>query len=104
MPFDDEDEEKDSILKQLSGEVDDYAGKQLPEEKAGGPITGVSIEIKPLTGGGKENPASEEDVEQEGIEGEEGKGEDIDGKSDDMIAHVLGMCGGGCAYCKGGKV
>jgi hypothetical protein len=108
MPFEDEDEERDEILKSLSGEVDDYAGKQLPEEKSGGKITGIEISIKPVTGAADDpiNEKDPEDAEEKGIEGEEGKGNEElnEDENDAMISHVLGMCGGGCAYCKGGMV
>lgn len=77
----DEDEDKDEMLKSLSGEVDDYAGSQLkdPNEQtigAGGAT--ITITVKPA---GK--PEAEPEAETE------------DGEHD-PIAHILGMCSGGC--------
>ncbi len=81
----DEDEEKDNILKGLSGEVDDYAGKQLPSDGAQG-VT-IEISIKPHGEG----------AEPDGDEAK-GTGEpymDAGNPDHDPIAHILGMCCGG---------
>ena len=75
--YQDDDEEKDEILKSLSGEVDEYAGSQLKD-----PSGGVTIEISVKPQGGK--PKEEPDMEAENEE-------------HDPIAHILGMCEGGCA-------
>lgn len=93
MPYeDDEDEEsrKDKILEMLSGEVDDFAGEGLGPKEG---TQGVTVEISVKPHGGK--PHAEPDGDDEGIP--EGAGEDT-------MAHILGMCGGGCAMCKGGEV
>lgn len=83
--YDDEDEEKEEILKTLSGQVDDYAGSQLPDPSKG---QGVTIEISVKPHGGPE----------EMEEQEEGHGMEAENEEHDPIAHILGMCGGGCAY------
>jgi hypothetical protein len=85
---DDEDEQKDNVLGMLSGEVDDFAGKQLPD-----PNQGVTIEIsvKPH-GASPEMPEDDEKM----VPKPTGM---VDGNEDhDPIAHILGLCEGGCAY------
>ena len=86
----DEDEQKDKVLEGLSGEVDDFAGKGLPDPNANQGVT-VEISIKPHG--------------QDGMPGEEEKPEPsgmgmVDGNEEghDPIAHILGLCKGGCAY------
>lgn len=82
---DDEDEQKDEILKMLGGEVDDYAGKQLKDPDASQGVT-IEISVKPH-GAGEAEPA-----------GGEKEPDMTDGNEEhDPIAHILGMCGGGCA-------
>ncbi len=86
LSYDEDDEdEKDNVLGMLGNEVDDYAGSQIPGSDKG--VT-VSITVTP-NGGGKSEMGGEESA-------------DIDGGGDDAMAHILGMCGGGCAMCKGG--
>lgn len=76
----DEDDEKDDVLKALTGEVDDYAAKQLPGEAGG--VT-IEIHVKPHG-------------EPDGDEGEgEKPGMEEQGEDHDPIAHILGMCCGG---------
>lgn len=89
---DDEDERKEDILKMLGGEVDDFAGKQLPDPNTAG-VT-VEISIKPHGGPDKEK---EEDGIEQGVEPKM-DGMEADNEEHDPIAHILGMCGGGCAY------
>lgn len=76
--FDEDDDEKDEILKMLNGEVDDYAGSQLsdPDKKQG-----VTIEISVKPHG---QPSEEKEPMEDGNE------------EHDPIAHILGMCEGGC--------
>lgn len=83
-PYEDDDEEHDGILKMLGGEVDDYAGSQLedPDKKSQG-VT-VEISIKP-------HGAPGEMPEKAGM-----PDEDKEDDEHDPIAHILGMCGGGC--------
>ena len=83
---DDEDEDRDQILQLFGGQVDDFAGSKLkdPDAPKG---QGVTIEISVKPHGGPE---------------EEGKPEgepnmDAENEEHDPIAHILGMCGGGCA-------
>lgn len=85
----DEDEQKDKVLEGLSGEVDDFAGKSLPNPD-GGSNQGVTIEISVKPHGA--TPAGEE-------EKPEGMGM-VDGNEEghDPIAHILGLCEGGCTY------
>lgn len=80
--YEDDDEDKDGILKMLGGEVDDYAGSQLkdPNEKQG-----VTIEISVKPHG---QPGMDEDKEKVDME--------AGNEEHDPIAHVLGMCRGGC--------
>jgi hypothetical protein len=85
---DDEDDQKDAILQMLGGEVDDYAGKQLPDPDAPPSGQGVTIEISVKPHGGPEDA--------EKPEGEEPNME-AENPEHDPIAHILGMCGGGCA-------
>lgn len=86
MYEDDEDEEKDGVLKALSGEVDDYAGSQLKdpnEQSVGAGGATITITVKPAG-------AEQEEGESKQVEDAEG------GEEHDPIAHVLGMCRGGC--------
>lgn len=99
----DEDQSLDEILKMLGGEVDDFAGKQLPDPDGGrfeaGPKAGgveVHISVSPHA-----QPGKKEGPEEEENEGGIGEGSETKGEMDeehDPIAHILGMCGGGCAY------
>lgn len=96
-PYEDEDEERDELLKALSGEVDDFAGSKLEDPDKKGPDAGgvtITIAVTPHA-----QPGKGEGVEDEENEG--GAGKEGDKKSDeeehDEIAHILGMCGGGCA-------
>lgn len=84
MYEDDDDDQKDEILKMLGGEVDDYAGSKLedPNKKQG--IT-IEISIKPH---GERMPEEKEDDDK----GDMG----TDNEEHDPIAHILGMCRGGC--------
>jgi hypothetical protein len=94
--FDDEDDEKDAILQALSGEVDDFAGSQLQDPDKKGPAAGgvtITIAVEPHAQPGKGEGL--EDEENEGGAGEEGD-EKSDDAEHDEIAHILGMCGGGC--------
>lgn len=96
MPFDDDDEdEKDGILGQLGNEVDDYAGSQIP---GGGKGVTISINVQP---NGQAQVSSGGGEDHESPMGGEGSLDDHGG-GDDAMAHILGMCGGGCAMCKGG--
>ena len=90
-PYDDDDERRENILKRLGGEVDDFAGSQLkdPDEKGADGSQGVTIEISV-------KPHGAPDGEAKPFEGKETPEEE--GEEHDMIAHVLGMHGGGCAY------
>ena len=82
MAFDeDEDDQHENILKSLGDEVDDYAGDQLPEDAKNAGIT-LEITIKP-----KQMAQSIPDEKGDGKEDED----------HDPVAHILGMCGGGCA-------
>ena len=88
----DEDEQKDKILEGLSGEVDDYAGKSLPNPD-GDKGQGVTIEISVKPHGAGEDSAEKEDPMAPKPNGM------ADGNDDhDPIAHILGLCEGGCAY------
>lgn len=79
--YEDDDEDKDNILKMLGGEVDDYAGSQLenPDKTQG--VT-IEISVKPHGGESMEHEANESPQEEK--------------EEHDPIAHILGMCGGGC--------
>lgn len=89
---DDEDEQKDKVLGQLSGEVDDFAGKDLPHPD-GDKGQGVTIEIS-VKPHGQTPGIPEEDEEKPNS----GMGM-VDGNEEhDPIAHILGLCEGGCAY------
>ena len=94
---DDEDERKESILKMLSGEVDDFAGSQLKDPDDKGPAAhGVTITIAmtpDAQSGKKGGPEDEENLG--GIDKETDKEQEED-EPHDPIAHILGMCGGGC--------
>ena len=80
--YEDEDDDKDDILKMLGGEVDDYAGSQLEDPDK---PKGVTITISMGGPAALKQDMPKEDEEKEPMEGEH-----------DPIAHVLGMCGGGC--------
>ena len=82
MIHSDEDEDREMLLKSLSGEVDDFAGSQLkdPNEKPAGGAT-ITITVSP-------NGA---EIKKEG----EGAPEE-EKEEHDPIAHILGMCDGGC--------
>lgn len=87
----DEDDRKDAILEMLGGEVDDFAGSQLkdPDEKEGidgGQGVTIEISVKPHGASPEQEKAKEEFAKEEAEEPEH-----------DPIAHILGMCGGGCA-------
>ena len=87
MYDEDDDERKESILQMLGGEVDDYAGSQLknPDDKP----QGVTIEISVKPHGGPEDhkePDEDDKIPSMAAGNEE----------HDPIAHILGMCGGGC--------
>jgi len=84
-PYEDEDEQKEAILKMLGGEVDDYAGSQLENPDKSQGVT-IEISVKPHGEKPKEEEAKEEFAKEESEEEEH-----------DPIAHILGMCGGGCA-------
>lgn len=87
---DDEDEQKDKVLEGLSGEVDDFAGSKLPNPD-GGANQGVTIEISVKPHGADVAPEEEEKPKGMGM---------VDGNEEghDPIAHILGLCEGGCAY------
>lgn len=85
---DDEDEDRDQILQLLGGQVDDFAGSKLPDPDAP-KGQGVTIEISVKPHGGPEEAEEEEKPESPSME--------ADNKEHDPIAHILGMCGGGCA-------
>jgi hypothetical protein len=73
----DEDEDREMLLKSLSGDVDDFAGSQLKD-----PSQGVTVTIS---------------VSPNGVEKKDGvPGEEEEKEEHDPIAHILGMCGGGC--------
>ena len=101
MYEEDDDERKESILKMLGGEVDDFAGSQLEDPDLGrfgkGPAAGgttVTISVSPDYQSGKAGgPEDEENLG--GIDRESDKVEEED-EPHDPIAHILGMCRGGC--------
>jgi len=80
---DDEDEDRDQILQLLGGQVDDFAGSKLKDPDAPPEGQGVTIEISVKPHGGPENVEKPEP--------------DAENEEHDPIAHILGMCGGGCA-------
>ena len=86
--YDDEDEDRDQILQLLGGQVDDFAVSKLKDPSAPPEGQGVTIEISVKPHGGPE----EAEEKEEGEPGMEAGNEDHD-----PIAHILGMCGGGCA-------
>lgn len=89
---DDEDDQKDKVLEGLSGEVDDFAGKDLPNPD-GDQKQGVTIEISVKPHGGTPGMPGEEEEKPNPGTGM------TDGNEDhDPIAHILGLCEGGCAY------
>jgi len=77
MFHDDEDEDKEMLLKSLSGDVDEFAGSQLKDPSGG--VT-VTISVSP-------NGAEKKDLEHP---------EEEEKEEHDPIAHILGMCRGGC--------
>ena len=85
---DDEDEDRDQILQLLGGQVDDFAGSKLKDPDAKPEGQGVTIEISVKPHGGPEEE-KEENPEAPSMEAEN--------EEHDSIAHILGMCGGGCA-------
>ena len=85
---DDEDEDRDQILQLLGGQVDDFAGSKLKDPDAKPEGQGVTIEISVKPHGGPEEAEEKE-------EGEPGM--EAGNEEHDPIAHILGMCGGGCA-------
>ncbi len=102
-PFDDEDEEIDKILGQLSGEVDDFAGKQLPDPDKDNAIfgkgpaaTGTTVTITMTPGAQGPSDKGTQDEENEGGIDKETQEEEEEDEPHDPIAHILGMCGGGC--------
>ena len=86
MINDDEDEQKEAILQMLGGEVDDYAGKQLEDPSK---TQGVTIEISVKPHGGEEEKKEPEEEKSSSME--------AGNEEHDPIAHILGLCGGGCA-------
>lgn len=88
----DEDESLDGILKSLSGEVDDYAAKDLPEPSSMKGGATITITVSPQ-GISDKGPEDEENAG--GIDKESQKEEEED-EPHDPIAHILGLCGGGC--------
>ena len=89
----DEDDEREEMLKRLGGEVDDYAGSQLkdPSEPEGKQGVTIEISVKPHGAEGEEPEDQEEEKEEHKPEEMEAGNEEHD-----PIAHILGMCGGGC--------
>lgn len=95
--FNDEDEERDDILKALSGEVDDYAGSKLEDPDKKGPAAhGVTVTIAVSPGGQGPSDKGAEDEENAGGEDKEAMEKEEDDEPHDPIAHILGMCRGGC--------
>lgn len=92
----DDDENMDGILKMLGGEVDDYAGSQLPDPDASSKGVTVTISVKP--GGQGPSDKGPEDEENAGGMDALSKEKSEQDEPHDPIAHILGMCGGGCAY------
>lgn len=89
MPFDDDDDdERDNVLKGLGDEVDDYAGDQLPNDAKNAGIT-LEITIKPKMAG------QDPEIQQGGDDGDVPPGHD-------PMEHMLGMCKGG--MCGGGMM
>ena len=86
---DDEDEDRDQILQLLGGQVDDFAGSKLkdPDAPKGQGVT-IEISVKPH-GGPEEEEAEKPEPGSPSMEAEN--------EEHDPIAHILGMCGGGCA-------
>jgi hypothetical protein len=95
LPDDEEEGNAGDLLNMLSGEVDDYAGKGLGIEEPENPAQKLlTLEIS-IVPGGSGQPQSTQDSGQPPNEQED---------NDDPVAHELGLCGGGCAYCRGGEV
>lgn len=92
--YEEDDEEREEMLKLLRGDVSDVAASQLEDPAKPKGVT-VTISID-----GKSQPAIKESGEEESKEVEEA-GEK--GGTDDHIAHILGMCESGCGMCKGGE-
>jgi hypothetical protein len=99
----DEDEDQEQILKMLGGEVDDFAGKQLsdPDDgrfEKGPPAGGTTITISVTPGSQGPSDKGPEDEENAGGADKETDEEEEKDEPHDPIAHILGMCGGGCPY------
>ena len=96
MDYEDDDEQKEAILQMLGGEVDDFAGSQLknPDEKNAS--QGVTIEISVKPHGGESDELKKKFAEEEAAEPEHANMA-AGNEEHDPIAHILGMCGGGCA-------
>jgi hypothetical protein len=92
--YDDEDEDREGVLKKLSGDVDDYAASQLEDPDAKSKSTTISITITPADQGPSDK--GPEDEENAGGEDAESKLMQESDEPHDPIAHILGMCGGGC--------
>jgi hypothetical protein len=86
---DDEDEDRDQILQLLGGQVDDFAGSKLKDPDAKPEGQGVTIEISVKPHGGPEEELEKPEPESPNM--------DAENEEHDPIAHILGMCGGGCA-------
>jgi hypothetical protein len=101
MAYDeDEDERMDGILSMLGGEVDDFAGKQLPDPDAKGPAAKgatITITVSPAGAEGPSAKGAEDEENSGGADKESDEKQEAD-EPHDPIAHILGMCGGGCPY------
>src|SRR4029077_10795879 len=101
LMYEDDDDKYDGILQMLGGEVDDFAGKQLPDPddgrfEAGPPAKGVTIHIEVKPGGEGPSDKGPEDEENAGGADKESMEAEEKDEPHDPIAHILGMCGGGC--------
>jgi hypothetical protein len=97
MYEDDDDERKESILKMLGGEVDDFAGSQLKDPDAKGPdAQGVTVTISVSPNGQADKEGGPEDEENLGGIDKDSDLKQEEDEPHDPIAHILGMCGGGC--------
>lgn len=97
----DEDDDREEILKSLSGDVDDFAGSQLKDPDDGrfgkGPNAGgvtVTIDVGPHPQADKKD--GPEDEENAGGIDKDSDAKEEEDEPHDPIAHILGMCGGGC--------
>jgi hypothetical protein len=99
LPQDDDEEgNAGDLLDMLSGEVDDYAGKGLGIEEPENPAQKLlTLEISIVPGGAAAQVTPDR---QPGDE----TGNGATPEDSDPVAHELGLCGGGCAYCRGGEV